>query len=267
MPDPLPDPSPDPLRQPRIANAHFVTDRLLVGGDLDAWDGELAVRQLLELLALGVTHVLDVRLEWSDEELVARLAPDVSYLHLGIDDAGQRVPEEWFERVGLWGAQALAAPGAVVLAHCHMGINRGPSAGLAIMLATGWELGPALDAIRGARPFAHTDYAEDALRWHHGRTQCRRGATSRRPRDAGPLARREHPRRRRGDPAQARRGGPAAGTTGSPMRPAAPRAGCGRRSRRGEDAGRRPCPRWARRRRCGPPGSTTYAAAPVGVRR
>jgi dual specificity phosphatase 3 len=156
--------------QPKIANAHFVSDRLLVGGDLDAWDGELAVRQLLELIDLGVTHVLDVRVEWSDEDLVGQLAPHVTYLHLGIDDAGQRVPDAWFEQVAQWGAAALADPGATVLAHCHMGINRGPSAGLAIMLATGWALREALEAIRSARPFAYTDYAEDALRWHHRRT-------------------------------------------------------------------------------------------------
>ncbi len=155
--------------QPKIANAHFVTDRLLVGGDLDAWDGELAVRQLLELLQLGVTHILDVRVEWSDEELVAQLAPDVSYLHLGIDDAGQRVPDSWFEQVAQWGLAALSDPDAKVLAHCHMGINRGPSAGLAILLAAGCELREALDAIRASRPFAYTDYAEDALGWHHRR--------------------------------------------------------------------------------------------------
>ena len=158
-----------PRVQPSIANAHFVTDRVLIGGDLDAWDGELAVRQLLELRRLGVTHVLDVRVEWSDEELVAQLAPEISYLHLGIDDAGQRVPDAWFEQVAGWGAAALADPDARLLAHCHMGINRGPSAGLAILLATGWELQDALEAIRAARPFAFTDYAEDALRWHHRR--------------------------------------------------------------------------------------------------
>jgi dual specificity phosphatase 3 len=156
--------------QLKIANAQFVTDRLLIGGDLDAWDGELAVRQLLELLDVGVTHVLDARVEWSDEELVAQLAPHVSYLHLGIDDAGQRVPGTWFDRVAEWAVDALDGPDATVLAHCHMGINRGPSAGLAILLATGWQLGEALDAIRSARPFAYTDYAEDALRWHHRRT-------------------------------------------------------------------------------------------------
>ena len=101
---------PEPRPQPRVANAHFVTDRLLIGGDLDAWDGELAVRQLHELRALGVTDVLDVRVEWSDEELVSQLAPEMSYLHLGIDDAGQRVPDAWFDRIAEWSTAALADP-------------------------------------------------------------------------------------------------------------------------------------------------------------
>ncbi|MDP3714571.1 MAG: hypothetical protein Q8R60_19060 [Mycobacteriales bacterium] len=62
-----------------------------------------------------------------------------------MDDAGQEVPAEWFEEAVSWIESALAAdPDAVVLTHCHMGINRGPS--------------------------ANTWYAADALRWHHDRT-------------------------------------------------------------------------------------------------
>ena len=55
-----------------------------------------------------------------------------------------------------------------MLAHCHMGINRGPSMGFAILLALGWDAEEALDAIHAARPIAFIAYAEDALRWHHG---------------------------------------------------------------------------------------------------
>jgi len=56
----------------------------------------------------------------------------------------------------------------VVLAHCHMGINRGPSMGFAILLSLGWDAREALDALHAARPIAFVAYAEDALRWHHG---------------------------------------------------------------------------------------------------
>jgi dual specificity phosphatase 3 len=150
------------------ADAAFVTARLLVGGDLDTTDDELATRQLLELVDAGVTHVVDVRIEWNDERWVAEAAPQIAYLHHGMDDAGQRVPAAWFDAGVAWALQALEQ-GGTVLTHCHMGINRGPSLGFAVLLAQGWDPVEALDAIRAARPIAWIAYAEDALRWHHER--------------------------------------------------------------------------------------------------
>ncbi len=150
------------------ANAAFVTPRLLVGGDLDTRDLQLAGDQLRELVETGVTHVVDARIEWSDEDWVAQTAPGIAYLHHGMDDAGQRVPGEWFEVAVGWALEALE-DGGTVLAHCHMGINRGPSLGFAVLLAQGWDAITALDTIRSVRPIAWVAYAEDALRWHHER--------------------------------------------------------------------------------------------------
>jgi dual specificity phosphatase 3 len=150
------------------ADASFVTARLLVGGDLDTTDDELATRQLRELVEAGVTHVVDVRIEWNDERWVAQAAPQIAYLHHGMDDAGQRVPAAWFDAGVAWALEALEQ-GGTVLTHCHMGINRGPSLGFAVLLAQGWDPIEALDAIRAARPIAWIAYAEDALRWHHER--------------------------------------------------------------------------------------------------
>jgi dual specificity phosphatase 3 len=158
------------LPQPRHLNAHAVTPQLLVGGDLSA-DPALAQRQLAELVDLGVTHVFDARVEWSDESLVRRHAPDVAYHHVGIDDAGQRVPDEWFDDV-VGRAQTALADGGRVLAHCHMGINRGPSLGVAVLLAEGWDVVEAMTAVRTARPIAAMAYAEDALAWHHRRSDA-----------------------------------------------------------------------------------------------
>ncbi len=161
----------DPQTPPSlaVADAAFVTSRLLVGGDLHTRDTELAGRQLGELVAVGVTHVVDARVEWSDESWVARSAPGIAYLHHGMDDAGQLVPSAWFD-VGVSWALTAIEQGGTVLTHCHMGINRGPSLGFAVLLAQGWDAVDALDAIRRARPIAWVAYAEDALRWHHGRT-------------------------------------------------------------------------------------------------
>lgn len=149
------------------ANAHLVTPFLAVGGDL-AFDDDTAVAQALDLVEHGVTHVLDVRHEADDAALWTHV-PEVSYRWDGIDDAGQRVPAAWFERITDWAVDAVEA-GGVVLTHCHMGINRGPSAGFAVLLRLGWDPVEALTAIRSARPIAHTWYAEDALAWHFERT-------------------------------------------------------------------------------------------------
>ena len=82
----------------RTADAAFVTRHLLVGGDLDTSDPDLAARQLAELVEAGVTHVVDARIEWSDEEWVAERGPAIRYLHHGMDDAGQQVPADVVRR-------------------------------------------------------------------------------------------------------------------------------------------------------------------------
>lgn len=176
-----------------LANADFVTPLLLVGGDLDQRDDGLAAAQLAELVEHGLTHVVDARLEADDSGFVAGLAPEVAYLWHGVDDAGQRIPGWWFDR-GVEFARAAweADPVAVVLVHCHMGVNRGPSLGYAVLLASGWDPVAAIDAIRTARPIANVAYAEDALRWHHERVGA---SLERRRADRARLAewRREHP--------------------------------------------------------------------------
>lgn len=155
-------------RTPHLANASVVTSQLLVGGDLDP-DDTVATTQLTELLALGVRHIVDARVEWTDEAFVERLAPFVRYHHVGIDDAGQRIPDSWWDATVPRVQDALRS-GDRVLVHCHMGINRGPSLAYATLLAEGWDPVKALATIRAARPIAAVAYAEDALSWHHRRT-------------------------------------------------------------------------------------------------
>ena len=128
----------------------------------------MAAAQAIELVDAGITHVLDVRQECDDTELWSYV-PEVTYRWDGIDDAGQRIPGPWFEGIVAWALDAIEA-GGVVLTHCHMGINRGPSAGYAVLLGMGWDPVEALAAIRAARPIAHIWYAEDALAWHFDRT-------------------------------------------------------------------------------------------------
>ncbi len=152
------------------ANAVFVTERIAVGGDLSPHFAT-ARTQLDELIAAGITHIVDLRSEWSDEVLVQTWAPQVTYLHHDVDDAGQVIPAEWFTSLIEWVDGVLAAdPDHKVLVHCHMGVNRAPSAVLAILIHRGFGLRDALDRIRTARPIAVIDYAGDALTWYLQRT-------------------------------------------------------------------------------------------------
>lgn len=64
-----------------------VTDGLWLSGDLDE-SPERAISQLNGWRSAGVTHVLDCRIEYSDELLVRQHAPEISYFHLGVDDDG-----------------------------------------------------------------------------------------------------------------------------------------------------------------------------------
>ena len=147
---------------------HVMGTRLVLSGDLD-WHRPTAQRQVAEWLAAGITHVIDVREEWNDEELVAELAPGLQYFHLGVDDAGQPMEDDWFEAGVTAALQALRDPDSRVLVHCHMGVNRGPSMGFAILLALGFAPRRALEAIVAARPIAVILYASDALNWWHRR--------------------------------------------------------------------------------------------------
>jgi hypothetical protein len=149
-------------------NLDFVTPQIATGGDLpQIWDDLVPAVQAWQ--DLGITHVIDNRVEWSDEDAVAQLAPELRYLYNGVDDAGCGQPDHWFDDGVAWARQALVDPDAKVLIHCHMGINRGPSLTYAVLLDHGYDPVEAIEAIRTARPIAGVLYAEDALGWFHCR--------------------------------------------------------------------------------------------------
>ena len=151
-----------------MANISYITDRVWTGGDMRFHLGDTAMAlDLAEMRAAGITDIIDNRLECSDEQFVRTHAPEIDYLWNGQDDAGQAMPDEWFYDGVDFALDALADPDAQVLAHCHMGINRGPSMAFAILLATGMDPVAALTAIRTARPIAAISYAGDALDWWH----------------------------------------------------------------------------------------------------
>jgi len=152
-------------------NLTKITDLLWTGGDLPDPPAE-AQRAIRAWQELGIGAVIDNRVEWSDEELVAAAAPEMDYLHAGVDDAGQVMPDWWFDTVTSF-ALGHIDQGSGVLVHCHMGINRGPSAAFAVLLASWWDPIDAIDLIRTSRPIAAVAYAENALDWWHRQTDMR----------------------------------------------------------------------------------------------
>ncbi len=151
-----------------MLNLDFITPRLATGGDLP-WREADAVAVVEEWRRLGITHVVDNRLEYSDEEFVARVAPEIRYLYNPVDDIGGRQPLRWYDLGVVWIRRALEDPNAKVLSHCHMGINRGPSMAFAALVDSGVDPVEAIHSIRSVRSIAAVGYAEDALDWFHDR--------------------------------------------------------------------------------------------------
>ena len=133
--------------------------QLWVGGDVHPSEG-IGGRQFVGAELLGIDAIIDVRQEWSDEELCKEWAPTIAYYHIPTDDHGGDLLPEWWIDV-LAAARPHIEANETVFIHCHMGVNRGPSGGFAILSELlGYSFIDAYDAIRQARPQAHVIYAE-----------------------------------------------------------------------------------------------------------
>jgi len=143
----------------------WVSEILAVSGDLPS-NRVQALEQLRQWEEAGITDVFDMRGEADDTEFIHQNSAITSHW-FGVDDNGGKRDDSWFEELR---DEAYAVLNDIsqrrrILVHCHMGVNRGPSALFAIMLATGWESLEALRAIRNARPIAGIIYAPDAMDW------------------------------------------------------------------------------------------------------
>jgi dual specificity phosphatase 3 len=143
-----------------------ITPQIMISGDLSD-DAARALGQIDGWKRANISHVLDTRIEWSDENLVAQHAPDIVYGWIGADDAGLPQDDEWFDAGLEFATEVLRDSESVLLVHCHMGINRGPTMAYRILLENGHDPIEALDVIRSARPIADIGYATDALDHYH----------------------------------------------------------------------------------------------------
>ena len=132
----------------------WVTGRIAVGGGIWTEDNMAAVSRA------GVTHIIDMQIEFDDTKLAAPHA--IAVLWSPIDDDFQPKPPEIFERGVEFATEALGQEGTKVFIHCAAGVHRAPMMTLAVLCSMGWTPEAAQDLIEKERPVV--DFADVYLR-------------------------------------------------------------------------------------------------------
>ena len=128
------------------ADYQFVTERLAVGG----WIG--TPENMRELAQAGVTHVVNMQLEFDDRKISD--GTGIRVLWNGCDDDFLPKPPELFWKGVRFTLEALRHPEAKVLFHCAAGIHRSPLMLLAVLRVLGYDQPTAIEMILGTRPEA-----------------------------------------------------------------------------------------------------------------
>jgi protein-tyrosine phosphatase len=132
----------------------WVTDRIAVGGGI--WIDE----KMAEVVRAGVTHVIDMQMEFDDTPLGERAGVEV--LWNPVDDDFEPKEPEVFERGVNFALRALEDPEAKLFVHCAAGVHRAPMMALAVMCAMGYSLEQAKRLIQTKRYVV--DFAEVYVR-------------------------------------------------------------------------------------------------------
>ena len=128
----------------------WLTDRIAVGGGI--WNAE----NMAKVAGAGVTHIIDMQVEFDDTPLAAEHGIEV--LWNPTDDDFEPKPAALFQRGVDFAQTALEGTDAKVLIHCAAGVHRAPMMALALLGSMGWDLGDARELIVERRPVA--DFAE-----------------------------------------------------------------------------------------------------------
>jgi len=132
----------------------WLTDRIAVGGGIWTADNMSAVARA------GITHVLDMQIEFDDTPLAEPHGVVVCWNP--IDDDFEHKPAEVFERGVEFALDALQRSGTKVFIHCAAGVHRAPMMALALLGTMGWQVDDAMDLIEARRPVA--DFADVYVR-------------------------------------------------------------------------------------------------------
>lgn len=129
----------------------WVTARLAVGGGI--WTAQ----NMADVARVGVTHILDMQIEFDDTPLA--MPHGITVLWNPTDDDFQPKPPEVFERGVEFARQVLdGGEGSKLFVHCAAGVHRAPMMTLAILGSLGWNVDEAMGLIEGRRPVV--DFAD-----------------------------------------------------------------------------------------------------------
>jgi protein-tyrosine phosphatase len=139
----------------------WVTDRIAVGGGI--WNDD----KMIEVVRAGVTHIIDMQVEFDDTRLAEPYG--VRVLWNPTDDDFLPKPANLFRRGVDFALAALDDAEARVFIHCAAGVHRAPMMTLALLRAMGFALEDAMDMIQARRDvvdFAevYVDSVEDFMR-------------------------------------------------------------------------------------------------------
>jgi protein-tyrosine phosphatase len=132
----------------------WMTSRIAVGGGI--WNED----NMATLVSAGITHIIDMQLEFDDTELARPF--EVRVLWNPVDDDFQPKPPEVFERGVKFAREALDEEESKLYIHCAAGVHRAPMMALAVLCSLGWQLGEAMDVMTARRPVV--DFAEVYVR-------------------------------------------------------------------------------------------------------
>ncbi|MFZ3262454.1 MAG: dual specificity protein phosphatase [Terriglobales bacterium] len=128
----------------------WITEQVGLGGAI--WNA----RNMAELAQSGVTHVLDMQIEFDDRPLAEPHGIEV--LWNPTDDDFLPKPPELLKRGVDFALAALEDPGTRLYVHCAAGVHRAPMMTLAVLCSLNWKMDDAMRLIETRRPVV--DFAD-----------------------------------------------------------------------------------------------------------
>ncbi len=149
----------------------WVMPRLAVGGGI--WNEE----KMIEVVRAGVTHIIDMQIEFDDTRLAEPYG--VRVLWNPTDDDFRSKPPELFQRGVEFALEALDDAESRLFIHCAAGVHRAPMMTLAVLRAMGFSLQDGMDMIQSRREvvdFAdvYVQSVEEFMRSYQGAGQARK---------------------------------------------------------------------------------------------